>query len=178
LRISETIPTVLTWAEIKAHCRLDDDGEKDYLTGLGIACVEAFERATGRATGTRTVTVVYSFEDVMDNVTTVALPKGPLVSITSIVDHNNRTSVATDYEIRQKGHVPYLHFWTVPSTPFTITYVAGSATVPQLAKVALLLHVEHLYRNRGATSSQQQYAVDMGLQRIQDLYDTAKALAG
>lgn len=175
--VTETIPTILTWAEIKAHCRIEEDTEQDYLTSLALACAQAFEKETDIAVGSRTITVTYSVNDMKCDYNRIHLPKGPVVSITSIA--NEETTLDGDtYELRKIGHTWYVYLTSTLSTPITVTYVAGHSSVPQLVKQAVLIHVDHLWRNRGATSGQQQYSLEHGLDRIHSLYKTAKAVVG
>lgn len=175
--LTEEIGSVLTWGEIKAHLRLDDDSEKELLQSFGLAAAEAFEEATGVAAAYRESTLIYSRDDLKKDINTLLFPKVPVAQITSVVGESS-TLLETDYELRRIGKRYYLHLFSVPSTPITVTYYAGHAAVPQLIKTACLLHVEHLYRNRGATSQMNSNVVAFGLQNIYDLYNVNKAVVG
>lgn len=174
--VSETIPTILAWAELKTHINLDDDTQKAEVEAFALAAVEAFELETGVAAGSRTITVTYTGNET--HTADFRLPKGPVISITSVVGDNNNTVSSDDYELRQIGKQYYLHLWRVPPNPIVITYVAGYSTVPQLIKSGCLLHTEHLFRKRGATTSVASQVVEFGLERIYNNYNARKAIIG
>jgi uncharacterized phiE125 gp8 family phage protein len=179
--VTETIPTdLVTWADIKAHIKDIDDSEKSYVMSLANACVEQFERETNLATAARSVSIRYSYEDLEES-NCLPIPKGPVISITS-VSNGSQSLSATDYELRQVGNLYYVYLYsalpTSVSLPLTLTVSVGHSTVPQSIKEAVLIHTETLWRNRGATSGQQQYLLELGLERIYRNYDTIKAVIG
>jgi uncharacterized phiE125 gp8 family phage protein len=177
MRITETIPTVLTWADIKAHCRLDDDYEKDYLVNRGKAAVELFEKESRIATGQRTVTIVYS-EDDLANACRLEIPKGPVISITSITDADGDVFATDAYELRKSGHYWYAHLEHTGTAPITAVYEVGHATVSELVKTALLIYVEEMHKYRGSTSTQQTYALQNGLDRLHEAFKVGKVQVG
>lgn len=174
---SETVPTILTWAEIKAHCKRDDDRDKDYLLRLASVATTAFENETGTCSGSRTRTVTYSIDDCRDNRNTLLIPRGPVISITSVVGQSGSLA-PTEYQLRKQGHVWYLHLLTTPSLPIVLTYIAGFASVPEDIKQAVLMDIDSLDNNRGITSSQAQYEYTQGRKRLISKYDVSKSLVG
>lgn len=169
----ETIPNAVTWAEIKAHSRIDDSEEEAKLTAFALAATEDFELATGFALASRSVTLTVTSSDMLRGDLFV---KGPVISVTSVV--GDTTLAADQWEVRKLGKQWFIHFDSIPSFPFTVVYVAGHSTVPANPKTAVLLLTDHHYKNRGATGGTSQYVNELGLQRIYDLYDTQRAVAG
>lgn len=180
--VTEIVPTIVTFEEIQSQCRIEGDTEQTYLEGVAEAAIEALELETGVAVGLRDITIVYSADDFnchnsrQQHIGNLPLPKGP-ISITEVSDETT-TLAETDYEVRRKGKSWYLVLKKGLTAPVTVTAEAGSETIPALLRQAVLIHVESLWRNRGASTERQQYITEMGLRRIYELYDTNKALAG
>lgn len=171
--ISETIPSVLTWEEIYDHCRLYDSSEQTYLEGVGLAVVQAFELETGLAVGERTQTITYSRDDLRDDSLRISLPKGPVISVTSVT-LDGEVIPSTSYELRKIGKNWYLKFDRSLWGTVVVVLTVGHSTAPALIKQGLLNHLEDMYRNRGATSTAQSYGVEYGLKRIYELYKVNK----
>lgn len=177
MKVTETIPSVLEWADMKVHCTQHDDSMRDYFLLLGASAVEEFEGETNTALVAREIVVEYSEDDKRSDCdgTRFRLPKGPVNSVASVVDSEEVELTTDEYEIRQIGNRLYLLVYKSFSYPLTITYEAGKelADVSKNAKMALLNIVEDRYKFRGSTTSQNQYVLENGLKRIYKKYKSA-----
>lgn len=98
------------------------------------------------------------------------LPRGPVLSITSITADGVAVSAA-NYKLRRVGNTDYVYFdGGSVSAPVVIVYQAGYATLPADIRRALLLLVGTWYGNREVESRPIAYAVDEGFRRIVNRY--------
>lgn len=163
LRMS-TAPTSepVTLIEAKAHLRVDIDTDDDLITALIQAAREEFENQADR---TLFVTTWRLYLEHWPRYDYIDLPRAkPLVSVTSLTytDENDvvNTFDSSNYVVdvnRWPGRLRLRENanWPTPelaeSSPITITYTAGYASVdniPQRYKQAILLLVGHWYENR------------------------------
>ena len=154
--IAATTP-VVTLAEVKqqlsiAASDVSHDGHLIRLVDLATECVEHDAR---RALFTQTlVQTMDSFP--CDSV--IEIQRGPLVSVSSITyldaAGTSQTWASSNYEVdTARGAVWLAYSATYPTIRYTqnavtITYVAGQATVEQMAKHAVLLLVTNAFENR------------------------------
>lgn len=134
----------VTWDEAKKHLRLDVDTDQAYVESLIDAATDYAEESLSATLMQRERTVVfYAGEQ------TFALPKGPLVSVTSITD--DADNIITDYTVTHVGNSDRLTINASYRFPLTVVYQAGSGTAPSI-RLAILQHVATLYENRESVS--------------------------
>lgn len=167
----------ITYAQVKSQCRLDDDTERLFLEALITAARSYAEASLSRNLVQRdmqvthyghgwTTTAIFPQGLPQNN---LQLPRGPVQSITSVVDANGNTVSNTTYQLRRIGNIDYCYLLQIPLFPVTIQYVSGygePSAVPMHIKAGMLMHVAHLYRNREAASNIEQIPVPYGLEAI------------
>lgn len=138
-----------TYAEAKAHLRLDDDSEQDYVTDLIAAATAYAENIMGRSLMQRTITATYfAYATPLD---LTYLPRGPVISITSVTDANGRD--IENSVLEAAGNYSRLRVNNGYSFPvnLTVVYEAGydsADDIPDDIKHAIKMHVNHLYLYR------------------------------
>lgn len=156
----------VTLAEAKAHLRIVDNADDDYIAALVEAAADKIERDTGHVCRTRNVSVVRdSFADAGQM--RIPLNYGPVNSIASVVydaDTGTEQTLAADqYRLRQFAALTYIipaYGVTWPTTESIIgavrvTLNAGYATnddVPDTLRHAALLLIGHWFENREAVA--------------------------
>jgi len=171
-----TEPVTLT--EAKAHCRVDYTDDDTLITSLIVAAREYCEEITRRAFITQT----WDYKKDRFKGDEIDLPKGPLISVTSVkyIDNTGteQTLATSEYDVRtytsEQGEIglAFSKFWPVVRAvddAVTIRFVAGygaASDVPQAIKQAMLMLIAHWYENResviaGITASNVPQAVDM-----------------
>lgn len=136
---------------------LDDEAEDSLIEGLIVAAREYAESFCERAIGKQTLRYSLDYFPAGE----VILPRAtPLVSVTSVAYYSDvwamTTLDASTYEL-DTNHVPGRlllaedEVW--PATRLgqnavSVTYVAGSLTVPQPVRQAMLVWITHRYDNR------------------------------
>lgn len=139
----------ITYAQAKAHLRLDDDSEQEYVTDLIKAATAHAENVTGRLLMQRTITATfYAFATPPDY---FYLPRGPVISVTSVTDANG--NVITNTVVEAAGNAARLRVNNAYSYPINVTvvYEAGYASaddIPDDILHAIKMHVAHLYMYR------------------------------
>jgi len=179
----------LTILECYQHLRLDplDDIDSDgvgtrpddaLIMGYQAAAREACEAFTGLTLAAKTFTLTYSAFPAE-----IVIPNPPLVQVISIVyDGESSDSVmpAEDYVVDESGELPIIRpvsAWpTINAGNYAVvTYRAGYAVpgdesepapLPPWARIGILLILEHLYRNRGATTDTQPVELPLGVEYI------------
>lgn len=170
---SQPAAEVISYSDAKAQIRLDSDYEYDYITRILIPGTRsAAETQMNTTLVTRTVEAIYWFQNQR-----YYLPKGPIQSITSIVDGTGTTIDPSTYQLRAIGVNDYVYFIaglpTIQPNGITITYQAGygiAANVPHDIVMGLLQHIAQLYSNRESATSKQQYAINGGLETLYQPY--------
>lgn len=163
MRWTQVDPTVypVAYDEVtKAHLRLTSDDSRDLVNELIAACTEYAENATSSSLITRAVTAVFEQGDAL------YLPRGPIVSITSVTD--DAGTVLTDYDLSHWGNATLL----VPETsfvfPLTVVYQAGygstGANVPAIFRMAIRAHVATLFETTMSVSDKQLFTVPNSLE--------------
>lgn len=159
-----TAPTSdpVSLAEVKEHLRITSTDEDALITSLVGSAKESGETITGRALITQTWDLsLDSFPQVID------IPKPPLQSVTSITyidtDGATQTLASTEYTVDTKtepGRIVPAYGKSWPSTrdivnAVTVRFVAGygnATAVPKSLKQAMLMHIEHMFGNRGTVA--------------------------
>jgi uncharacterized phiE125 gp8 family phage protein len=146
---------IVTWAEAKAHLRLDSDFEQDLVEGYiaaATAWIDGPEGWLGRSIGVQTLELT---DCAFGN---DALPYGPIVSIESIHYKDapglEQELPDTDYRLLLNGSI-YAQAWpAVGSDPeaVRVRYVAGYASVPSPIKQAILLLIGQWFVTRQAVN--------------------------
>jgi uncharacterized phiE125 gp8 family phage protein len=158
-----TGPTMepVSLAEAKAHCRITEADEDGVIAGYILAARNHVETETRRALLTQT------WELTLDAwPASIVLPRPPAISITSIsyVDAQGATQTlaADQYRLVKQDTgewaiIPaYQVTWPtlrVDASVVTVRYACGYGTlpgsIPEELRQAMLLLVEHWFRNRG-----------------------------
>ena len=162
---SDALNAPVTLAEAKAHLRVIETDDNDYIGGLIRAAADKIEQDTGVTLRQRAVTVVFDGW----NATQQRLPlwRGPAVSVTSVVYDDvlgaQQTLAANQYRLREYSGAT----WIVPANGVTwpevenivgsvrVTYQAGYASndaAPASLRHAALLLIGHWYENREAVN--------------------------
>jgi len=186
----EPITLPVTIAEVKDHLNIDYD-DHDFLLWSQInAAVAMVESETSRDIAERTR--IWKFDDLAGDA--IALPRGPVRSITSIqyvdADGNTQTFSSGSYSL-DPDHLPpvirlgYNQTW--PSVrgdqnAVTVTFVTGYAgtadsptdlyQIPEALKAAIKLIVGDMYNNKEAQTviPGQAFQVNRTVQRLLDPY--------
>jgi uncharacterized phiE125 gp8 family phage protein len=164
---SEVLNAPMSLSEAKAHLRVIDDSENDYITGLIRAAADMIERDTGLVLRQRAASVTFDGWSTNDR-TRLPLWRGPVVSVTSVAYDDEvgaeQVLAANQYRVRSFAGAS----WIVPANGVTwpaieldigtvrVTYQAGYATndsVPASLRHAALLLIGHWYENREAVNS-------------------------
>jgi uncharacterized phiE125 gp8 family phage protein len=147
---------LVTIADLKAYAQIDTALDDAILTDNIAAARQWAEHETGKLIGTRTLTYYLSAWPVENRC--VEIPVGPFVSTTTF-EYVSTAVVTTDYSASMltvsntdRGwwyRLPTINDWpeVQPHNPkaVAITYVAGFATIPELAKNAILEYARGLY---------------------------------
>lgn len=165
--LESTVETVdplaepLTLAEVKLHCRIDNDEEDTLLSDFIATAREYVEIWTERTYAERTFVTRFSRFPLAGG--EMLLPRCPLSSVTSITyfDASNASQTLSggDYVVRTDttpGSVEMADGESWPDTfirgdAVTVTYKAGYPTVsvcPKRAKQAMKMLIGHWYENR------------------------------
>ena len=166
----------LTLAEIKLHLKVDFSDDDALITQLMLAATSWAENFQNRTYINRSRTqVLDSFPDV------IRPPYPPLVSIDSItyIDTAGATQTLSSsvYDVdttNEPGRVVPAYGQTWPSirsdiNAVTVTYTAGygaAEDVPDPAKAAIKLLVDHLYTHRGGVSEIPTNEVPLGIRDL------------
>jgi len=179
----------VTTVEAVAHVNAQGVGDDDYLASLNIAATAWAEEYTGRAFINRTYKAFLDAWPVDTRgyqLTTLDLPKPPLVSVTHVKTYDDADAVTTfssaSYFVDTnslKGRLALRTTAAWPSVTRTangieIQWVAGygaAADVPQPIKQAILLLVGHWYANREAVKVGETVAnIPMGVEALLNAY--------
>lgn len=130
----------IAWDSARVHLRLDLPDDRAYVLDLIDAATAYAEGAMDSSLGTQTIEATFYDGDKL------WLPRGPIQSITSVVDANNTT--ITDYTVEGYGTIDVLKVNRPYKGPLVVTYTAGFDAVPADVKQAILCHVGTLYEFR------------------------------
>ncbi|MBN8531726.1 MAG: phage head-tail connector protein [Alphaproteobacteria bacterium] len=142
----------LTLAEAKLYLRVDGSTEDTLITSLIASVRQAAEEYLRRSLITQSWKL--SFNDGAPG--EVALPRGPVQSITSVVlkdrDGDSETYSAGNYYLNARKDAlvfdaePYAHLVEIT---YQAGYGAAAANVPDMLKAGMLAHLASLYDGRG-----------------------------
>src|SRR5689334_8767136 len=119
-----------TWTQMQAQINLDDTAQETLVMDYVDAASQHAEVALDSSLLTRTI-VAKSFNTVIaqnliygghHNQGKIYLPRGPVQSITSLVDANG--SNITNYQLEGAGNADWLRIFQVWVAPLTVTFVA------------------------------------------------------
>jgi len=156
LRVVTPPEPVVTWDEAKAHLRVEDDEEQNYVEGLIKAATAHIDGPSGwlqRAIGVQTLEWTGHCFPTGE----FDLPIGPVISIESIGYTDGSGSVQNLAEgawVQADDWLRPAHGTSWPSVrsergAASVTYVAGYQAVPADIKLAILMGVAALHANRG-----------------------------
>lgn len=149
---------LITAADLRAHCRIDDSAEDESLEQLIDSATEAAESYTWRRFVTQTWDQSF---DAFANPLILKYP--PVASVTSVTytDANGDSQTASSSTLYETGklngldvvRLRYGQVW--PATRghedvVTVRFICGEAVddVPEPLKQAVRLHAAHFYENR------------------------------
>lgn len=148
----------LTYAEVKAFLRLNDDSEQTFVTTLITIARQIVEGQTWRPLISQSWALQFDASEL--NLFISNVNKAPIISIDSVTyyDLNNslQTLSPTLYETDIYGNPARVRLKSIPTVydrmgalivNFTCGYT-NAAAVPQAIKQAMLLIIGHLYENR------------------------------
>jgi uncharacterized phiE125 gp8 family phage protein len=176
----------VTLAEAKAHLRVLHDSEDTYIANLVRAARVHIEVTTGRALVTQTWDFWLAG---FPKGGTIELPRPPLQSVTWVkyrdADGVEQTLAADQYDVVAPGLIGTVEEAPDATWPATqrrsqavnVRFVAGYSSEPQDmpedVRAAMLMLVEHLYFNRGASTAESLKATPMGVDALLGPHRTA-----
>lgn len=171
VRVIEPPEVIVTWEEAKMHLRLDSDDEKTLVEALALAVSQWLDGPNGwlaRSVGEQTLEGRFNCFSERQ----IAIPFGPVVSVETIkyldADGEEQTLDEAAYTLLSNGTVSLNSNSSWPAVysdpeAVRVRYVAGYApggteeapisTVPAAIKVAALLVIAFLFRDREASPS-------------------------
>lgn len=148
----------LTYAEVKAFLRLNDDSEQTFVTTLITIARQIVEGQTWRPLISQSWALQFDASEL--NLFISNINKAPIISIDSVTyyDVNNalQTLSPTLYETDIYGNPARFRLKSIPTVydrmgALIVNFVCGytnASAVPQAIKQAMLLIIGHLYENR------------------------------
>ena len=153
-----TVPPVarpVTWAEAKAHLRLDTDEQQAYVETLITAATDYAEDRLASALMPQTVLATFYDGE------PIKLPRGPLLDVLAIVDRDGAS--LTDYDLAHAGHAARIVLnQGGAGYPVSVTYRAGyadAAAIPASIKLGILCHVGTMFENRESAGDRVRHVV-------------------
>lgn len=134
----------ITWAQAKAHLRLDDDEQRDYVMELVDAAISYAEGKMGRSLSKRAITAVFYNGEPMN------LPAGPVISVTSVKDSDDNDVTYTVEHVGNCARLKIYDQYFCCHTSLTVVYQAGyasTAAIPADIRHSLKMLVQHLWDN-------------------------------
>lgn len=148
----------LTYAEVKAFLRLNDDSEQTFVTTLITIARQIVEGQTWRPLISQSWALQFDKSEL--NLFISNINKAPIISIDTVsyydTDNVLQTLSPTLYETDIYGNPARFRLKSIPSVydrmgALIVNFVCGytnAAAVPQAIKQAMLLIIGHLYENR------------------------------
>ncbi|MEW9838232.1 head-tail connector protein [Mesorhizobium marinum] len=169
--------TPVSFNEVKAHCRVDDNSSDAVLTVLLNAAVDHLDGWSG-ILGRCIVTQTWRQD--FAAFACLRLPLGPVASVSEVkyfdADGVQQTLSTDVYQLLTDARGPYLDLKPGQSWPGTysrpdavsVTFVAGmaAAAVPGAIKAAILLLVSHWNENREAVAEGAMFEVPLGVSAL------------
>lgn len=153
----------------------DDDALIKSLVSAATANLDGPGGWLGRCLGQQRLCLTLDRFAGSDGGSCIRLPFGPVISVVSVVytdtDGVQQTIAETEYRVIDGCLLAPVYGGKWPTARcdrdvIEINYVAGYATVPEELRVAIMMHVAHLYRNREAASDLNMAAVPFGYDRL------------
>ena len=132
-----TLDGLITLPEVKAHCRVFNDFENDYLSSLIPVYLDQAQGYTGRMLTTGSaVVVVHSWQS------QVLLPYGNVTEVTKLVLDGTESTAFTFDDVSQIISI------NAPYATARIEFNAGYETLPVVVKQAVLVMINTAFNNR------------------------------
>lgn len=166
----ESLP--VTWAEAKAQCKITLDSEQSYVESLIEAAADYAQEAMACSLMQQTLQIIFETGD------DLLLPRGPILSITSVVDADDDD--ISSYRLVHVGKLSRLVLNQAATFPLTVTYEAGhsvAALIPASIRLAIKQHVASLYAVRESISEKGMLPVPHSLQDFYRLHSRALGVA-
>ena len=168
--ITPPAATPVSYPEAKDHLRLDDDHERGTVVAMIAAATEYAEGQLQRSLIKRTLRATVLADIAAYPYRCVPLPRGPVLDLVSI----DGEAAGHGVTVARHGTTYLAQFpggYEQPDVGGTIiTYHAGygdePTDVPADLRLAIKMHVAHLYRFREITSDRPQNHVAHGLDAI------------
>lgn len=154
MRFDITTPAtgrILDFGQMDLHIRDVPTEHRDLILDYIDAATINAENAMGTSLLQRSITAVFYEGE------KIYLPRGPVISITSVTDFNGQTYTQNNqYFWERFGRADKIRFQTGFTYPLTVVYVAGyanAAAVPADIRLALRQHVATMYANSESISA-------------------------
>ena len=132
-----TLDNLITLPEVKAHCRVFNNFEDQYLSSLIPVCLDLCQSYTGRMLTTGSaVVVVHSWQS------QVLLPYGNVTEVTKLVLDGTESTAFTFDDVSQIISI------NAPYATARIEFNAGYETLPVVVKQAVLVMINTAFNNR------------------------------
>lgn len=171
---------VVSLDEAKRNAYVDHNDDDALIKGLVAAATANIDGPggwLGRCLGEQELRLTLDRFVGSDGGSCIRLPFGPVMSVVSVtyIDTSGvEQTIASDaYRIIDGCLLAPVYGGTWPPARcdrdvIEITYMAGYETVPEELRVAIMMHVAHLYRNREAASALNMASVPFGYDRLVD----------
>jgi uncharacterized phiE125 gp8 family phage protein len=157
-QLTEPATEPLSYSDVKAYLRLNDDSEEAFVTSLISVARQIVEGQIWRPLISQTWAMQFDYSEIGTNIYNIN--KAPLLSVTDVKyydeDDTLQTLAASQYEVDIYGSPARFRLINVPKLKdrmnamqlnFTCGY-ANAAAVPSPIKQAMYLIIGHLYENR------------------------------
>jgi uncharacterized phiE125 gp8 family phage protein len=157
-QLTEPATEPLSYSDVKAYLRLNDDSEQEFVTSLITVARQIVESQIWRPLISQTWAMQFDYSEIGTNIYNIN--KAPLLSVTDVKyydeDNTLQTLAASQYEVDIYGSPARFRLINVPKLKdrmnamqlnFTCGYT-NAAAVPSPIKQAMYLIIGHLYENR------------------------------
>jgi uncharacterized phiE125 gp8 family phage protein len=157
-QLTEPATEPLSYSDVKAYLRLNDDSEQAFVTSLITVARQIVEGQIWRPLISQTWAMQFDYSEIGTNIYNIN--KAPLLSVTDVKyydeDDTLQTLAASQYEVDIYGSPARFRLINVPKLKdrmnamqlnFTCGYT-NAAAVPSPIKQAMYLIIGHLYENR------------------------------
>lgn len=157
-QLTEPATEPLSYSDVKAYLRLNDDSEEAFVTSLITVARQIVEGQIWRPLISQTWAMQFDYSEIGTNIYNIN--KAPLLSVSDVKyydeDNTLQTLAASQYEVDIYGSPARFRLINVPKLKdrmnalqlnFTCGYT-NAAAVPSPIKQAMYLIIGHLYENR------------------------------
>jgi len=156
--VTDAATEPLSYSEVKAFLRLNDDSEQSFVTALIKVARQFVETQIWRPLISQTWAMQFDYEELSNQVFNIN--KAPLISIANVkyydLDNTLQTLAESQYEVDIYGNPARFRLITIPQcykrmNTLQLNFVCGyanAAAVPEPIKQAMYLVIGHLYENR------------------------------